>query len=60
MEIHEANHDIQLCLDPYAVAQYVVGYLTKNESGMSALLKKVDEEYTNLSDIEKINRRIGS
>jgi hypothetical protein len=56
MRIHQANHDIQLCIDPYSVAQYVIGYLSKNESGMSALLKKVDEECTNLSDIEKINK----
>jgi len=40
MEIHSANHDIQLCIDPYSVAQYVVGYLSKNESGISVLLKK--------------------
>ena len=40
MASHSANHDIQLCDDPYAVAQYVIGYLTKNEAGMSVLLKK--------------------
>jgi hypothetical protein len=56
MKIHPANHDIQLCIDPYSVAQYIVGYLSKNESGMSALLKKVDEECSNLSNIDKINK----
>lgn len=56
MNIHEANHDIQLCTDPYSVAQYVVGYLSKNESGLSVLLKKIEEECSNLSNIEKINK----
>ena len=42
MKIQPANHDLQYCNDPYRTAQYVVGYLTKNESGMSALLKKID------------------
>ena len=56
MSLHPANHDIQLCADPYAVAQYVVGYLSKNESGISVLLKKVEEECSNLSSIQKINK----
>ena len=37
MQVHQANHDIQIVVDQYACAQYVVGYLTKNESGMSKL-----------------------
>ena len=56
MQLQSANHDIQYCADPYAVAQYVSGYLTKNESGMSALLKKVDEEFKSLPEIEKIKK----
>ena len=56
MSLHSANHDVQYCADPYAVAQYVSGYLTKNESGMSALLKKVDEEFKNLPEVEKIKK----
>ena len=56
MQLHPANHDIQYCADPYSVAQYVTGYLTKNESGMSALLKKVDEEFKSLPEIEKIKK----
>ena len=56
MQLQSANHDIQYCSDPYAVAQYVSGYLTKNESGMSALLKKVDEEFKSLPEIEKIKK----
>lgn len=56
IKIHPANHDIQFCCDPYSVAQYVVGYLSKNESGMSVLLKKVEKECSNLSNIEKISK----
>ena len=56
MQVQPANHDIQFCMDPYSTAEYIVGYLTKNESGMSALLKKVDEECSNLSEIKKINK----
>ena len=56
MQLHPANHDIQYCVDPYAVAQYVVGYISKNESGISVLLKKIEEECSNLSSIQKINK----
>ena len=56
IQLHPANHDLQYCSDPYSVAQYVTGYLTKNESGMSALLKKVDEEWKSLPQIEKIKK----
>ena len=56
MKLIDGNHDIQYCADPYSVAQYCVGYLTKNESGMSILLRKIDQECTNLSEIEKINK----
>ena len=56
MCLQAANHDIQYCADPFAVAQYCSGYLTKNESGMSALLKKVDEEFKCLPEIEKIKK----
>ena len=37
--IHGANMDIQYCSDPYAVAEYIFGYLLKNEAGDSLLLK---------------------
>ena len=56
MKLIEGNHDIQFIVDSYATAQYVVGYLTKNECGMSILLRKIDKECTNLSEIEKINK----
>ena len=43
MRLHKANHDLQICIDHYACAQYICGYLTKKESGLSNLLKAVNE-----------------
>ena len=55
MKLHKANHDLQICIDQYSVAQYICGYLTKNESGISRLLKAVNEETSNLKQMEKLN-----
>ena len=40
----------------YACAQYVIGYLTKSESGMSQLLKAVNEQAGDLSNMEILNQ----
>jgi hypothetical protein len=56
MTLHLANHDIQIVIDMYAAAQYVCGYLTKNEAGISKLLKAVNEESDNLKQMDKINK----
>ena len=53
MRLHKANHDLQICIDQYSVAQYICGYLTKNESGISKLLKSVNEEAKYLNQMEK-------
>ena len=50
MEIHEANHDVQIVCDPYGCVQYVCDYLTKGEGGVSKLL----EEITKQEDITKL------
>ena len=55
MRLHKANHDLQICIDQYSCAQYICGYLTKNESGMSKLLKAVNEETNNLKQVDKLN-----
>ena len=55
MRIHQANHDLQICIDQYSCAQYICGYLTKNESGMSKLLRAVNEETNNLKQVDKLN-----
>ena len=56
MKLHFANHDIQIVIDQYACAQYVCGYLTKNEGGISKLLKAVNEECVNENQLKKINK----
>ena len=55
MRLHEANHDLQICIDQYSCAQYICGYLTKNESGMSKLLKAVNDETNNIKQVDKLN-----
>ena len=35
----KANTDIQIVLEPYGCASYVVGYISKSQRGMSALLE---------------------
>ena len=55
MRLFKSNHDLQICIDQYAAAQYICGYITKNESGVSRLLKAVNDESTNMTQIEKLN-----
>ena len=55
MLLHGANHDLQVVVDQYAVAQYIVGYVTKNEAGMSQLLKNINDNAENLSKMELLN-----
>ena len=55
MGLFKANHDIQICIDMYAAAQYICGYITKNESGMSRLLKAVNEETNHGTQLDKLN-----
>ena len=56
MKLTKSNHDIQVCVDPYATAEYTVDYCTKHEAGLSVLLKKIEEESDNLSDMEKMKK----
>ena len=55
MRLHKANQDLQICIDQFSCAQYICGYLTKAESGISKLLKTVNEECNNLRESDKIN-----
>ncbi len=40
----QASMDIQFVLDPYACAVYILTYITKDQRGMSNLLRKACEE----------------
>ena len=44
LKLHQANQDIQFITDEYAVAEYICNYVTKNESGLSSLLKNINDE----------------
>ena len=55
MEVFKSNMDMQIVIDPYAAAQYILNYLTKNEAGNSKLLKAIDQETLGLSQIERLN-----
>ena len=44
IRLHPANEDMQFISYEYAVADYVCNYLTKNESGLSSLLKNINDE----------------
>ena len=55
MNLHNANHDVQIVVDPYTVGQYILGYVTKSESGKSRLLKAVNDETKSLKEMDRIN-----
>ena len=38
--IWRANHDIQPCLSPHAMIEYILNYVTKGQKGMSAQMEK--------------------
>ena len=50
----KANLDIQIVLEPYGCASYVVGYISKSQRGMSAQLEAAAKEARKgNSDIKK-------
>ena len=40
LHIWRANHDIQPCLSPYAMIEYILNYVKKGQKGMSAQMEK--------------------
>ena len=63
-----ANMDIQIALDPYAVITYVVSYVLKDETGMTKFLKdalnsqtgkSIKEKITALKNAYLLNRQVG-
>ena len=57
----KANLDIQIVLEPYCCASYVVGYISKSQRGMSSLLEAAAKEARKEnSDIKKQVRHIGN
>ena len=56
MRLHEVNHDIQIVIDQYACAEYVCGYLTKNEAGINKTLEAINNEAKDLSNMQLLNK----
>ena len=57
----KANLDIQIVLEPYGCASYVVGYISKSQRGMSAQLEAAEKEVRKENpDIKKQVRHIGN
>ena len=57
----KANLDIQMVLEPYGCATYVVGYISKSQRGMSAQLGAAAREaHKGNFDIKKQVRHIGN
>ena len=44
LKIHRANMDLSFILDEYACVSYILGYITKNESGLSRLMNQIENE----------------
>ena len=57
----KANLDIQIVLEPYGCASYVVGYISKSQRGMSSLLEAAAKEARKENaDIKRQVRHIGN
>ena len=57
----KANLDIKIVLEPYGCASYVVGYISKSQRGLSALLEAAaKEDRKENPDIKKQVRHIGN
>ena len=46
LHIWRANHDIQPCLSPYAMIEYILNYVTKGQKGMSVQMEKACKDAT--------------
>ena len=56
-----ANHDIQPVLDPYAMVQYILSYITKTQKGMSSIMDKACyKAFTNHLSLKESVRHIGN
>ena len=51
-----SRHNIDNLNFQYGCAQYVIGYLTKNESGMSKLLKAVNDQAKDISNKDMLSQ----
>ena len=61
LHIWRANHDIQPCLNPYAVVEYILSYVTKGQKGMSVQMERAcsDAKRGNM-DLKESVRHMGN
>ena len=61
LHIWRANHDIQPCLSPYAMIEYMCNYVTKSQKGMSAQMEKVYKDaHKGNMDLKKTVQHMGN
>ena len=61
LHIWRANHDIQPCLSPYAMIEYILNYVTKGQKGMSAQMEKVCKDANKCNiDLKQSVQHIGN
>ena len=55
MRAWQANLDLQFCLDQYSVVTYITDYVSKDDSGMTEVLKTALKESVGTNDFDKLN-----
>ena len=55
LSIWDANMDIQLCLDSFAIVTYITDYLTKSDKEMTKVLSKALKEKAGAEALEQLN-----
>ena len=55
LEAWNANMDLQIALDPYAILMYIVSYVNKDETGTTAFLKEALKANSDKDVKEKLN-----
>ena len=50
-----ANIDIQICIDGYAILTYITDYFSKSDTGMTQELKKAIKDSKGMGQFERIN-----
>ena len=55
LKAFDSNTDFQVAFDAYAVATYMINYVSKDESGMTDFLRKALSSAKDMPDKEKIN-----
>ena len=61
LQFWTANHDIQPVIDPYAMIEYVLSYVTKIQKGMSVIMEQASREArAGDMELEESIRHIGN